>query len=51
MTTDEKVESLLEQAGELPDDAQAELFQSLAEMRSNHLGIDIDAQQMDALPA
>lgn len=40
MTTDEKVEALIEQAAALPDDAQYQLFQSLAEMRSHHLGVD-----------
>jgi len=39
MTTDEKLESLIQQAAELPDDSQAELFRSLVEMRSHYLGI------------
>ena len=39
MTTDDKLQSLIQQLSELPDEAQAELFQSLAEMRSQHLGI------------
>jgi hypothetical protein len=34
MTTDDKVESLIQQAAELPEDAQAELVQLLVEMRS-----------------
>jgi hypothetical protein len=38
MTTQAKVDSLIRQATELPDDAQAELMQSLVEMRSQHLG-------------
>ena len=38
MTTQEKVESLIQQAAELPDDAQAQLVQSLVEMRCQHLG-------------
>jgi hypothetical protein len=40
MTTDEKLESLIQQAGELPDEAQHALFQSLVEMRLPHLEID-----------
>ena len=40
MTTGEKLESLIQQATELPDEAQAELVQSLMEMRAQHLGID-----------
>ena len=40
MNTDEKLEALIEQAGELPDDPQAELFKSLVEMRAQHLGVD-----------
>jgi hypothetical protein len=40
MTTDEKLESLIQQVAELPDDAQAELVQSLVEMRARHFGID-----------
>ena len=47
MTADEKVESLIQQAAELPDDAQAELFRSLVEMRSQHLGIDNIEQEID----
>jgi hypothetical protein len=39
MTTQEKVESLIRQAAELPEEAQTELVQSLVEMRSQHLGI------------
>jgi hypothetical protein len=39
MTTQAKVESLIRQVAELPDDAQAELVQSLVEMRSQHLGL------------
>jgi hypothetical protein len=34
MTTREKVESLFEQVVELPDEAQAELVESLLEMRA-----------------
>jgi hypothetical protein len=39
MTTDDKVESLIQQATELPEEAQAELVQLLVEMRAEHLGI------------
>jgi hypothetical protein len=39
MTTREKVESLFEQVVELPDEAQAELVESLLEMRAQQLGI------------
>jgi hypothetical protein len=39
MTTQAKVESLIRQATDLPDDAQAELVQSLVEMRAQHLGL------------
>jgi hypothetical protein len=39
MTTQQKVESLIRQTTELPEEAQEELVQSLVEMRSQHLGI------------
>jgi hypothetical protein len=39
MTTREKVESLFGQVVELPDEAQAELVQSLIDMRAQQLGI------------
>jgi hypothetical protein len=39
MTTQEKIEALIQEAAELPDEAQAELVESLVEMRSQHLGI------------
>ncbi len=39
MTTQEKVESLIEQVAELPEEAQAELVQSLIEARAEHLGV------------
>lgn len=39
MTTREKVESLFEQVVELPDEAQAELVESLIDMRAQQLGI------------
>jgi hypothetical protein len=50
MTTNETVESLISQAAELPDEAQAELVQSLVEMRSQHLGLySRDDDERDAL--
>jgi isoaspartyl peptidase/L-asparaginase-like protein (Ntn-hydrolase superfamily) len=50
MTTQAKVESLIRQAAELPDEAQAELVQSLVEMRSQHLGIyHLDDEERAAL--
>ena len=51
MTTEKKLQSLIQQVGDLPDEAQAELFQSLVQMRSQHLGIDIADQETDALSA
>ena len=39
MTTREKVESLFEQVVDLPDEAQAELVESLVDLRAQHLGI------------
>ena len=50
MTTQEKVESLIRQAAELPEDAQAELLQSLVEMHAEHLGIyHVDDEERVAL--
>jgi hypothetical protein len=50
MTTQSKVESLIRQAVELPDEAQAELVQSLVEIRSQHLGIHhLDDDERTAL--
>jgi len=40
MTTDEKIESLIEQAAELPEEAQTRFVQSLVTMHFQHLGID-----------
>jgi hypothetical protein len=54
MTTQEKVESLIEQAAELPEGAQAELMRALAEMRSQQLGIyplDDEEQEEPAFSA
>ena len=39
MTTQEKVESLFQEVSELPEEAQAELVESLIEMRSQTLGV------------
>ena len=39
MTTDEKIDALIQQFSELSDEAQADLFRSFAEMRSQHLGV------------
>ena len=50
MTTQDKIEALLQQAAELPDEAQAELVQSLVEMRAQHLGIyHLDDEERAAL--
>ena len=50
MTTQEKVELLIQQAAELPDEAQAELVESLVEMRSQHLGIyHLNDEEREAL--
>ena len=48
MTTDQKVELLIKQAADLPDDAQEELFLSLVQMRSEYLGIDNTEEEIDA---
>jgi hypothetical protein len=39
MTTREKVEALFEQVVELPDEAQAELIESLIDLRAEQLGV------------
>ena len=39
MTTNEKVEALIEQAAELPVEAQTELVTSLLSMRAQDLGL------------
>ena len=50
MSTQAKIQELIRQAAELPDEAQAELVQSLAEMRAQHLGIYyLDDGERDAL--
>jgi hypothetical protein len=50
MTTREKVEALIEQVSELPDDAQAEFVDSLLDMRAEQLGIyHLDDEEREAL--
>jgi hypothetical protein len=50
MTIRQKVESLIRQAAELPAEAQAELVESLVEMRAEHLGIyNVDDEERAAL--
>jgi len=50
MTTREKVELLLQQVVDLPDEAQTEFVQSLLEMRAQDLGIyRLDDDERDAL--
>jgi len=49
MTTDEKLESLIQQAAELSDDDQAELFQSLVAIRAQNLGVyDLEDDERSA---
>jgi hypothetical protein len=40
MTTQDVLQSMIDQITELPNDIQAELLLALVEMRSQHLGID-----------
>jgi len=50
MTTQEKVESLIREAADLPEEAQAELVHSLVEMRSQRLGVyHLDEDDRSAL--
>jgi len=50
MTTRERVEALIEQVSELPDDAQAEFVDSLLDMRAEQLGIyHLDDDEREAL--
>jgi hypothetical protein len=50
MTTQERVESLIRQVADLPDEAQAEFVQSLLELRAQQLGIyDPDGAEREAL--
>ena len=48
MTTDQKLESLIQEVAELPEEAQAELLQSLVEMRSEQFGIYPAGEDIDA---
>ena len=51
MTTREKVEALIEQVSELPDDAQDEFVDSLLDMRAEQLGLyHLDDEEREALP-
>ena len=50
MTTREKVESLIRQTAELPEEAQAEVVESLVEMRSRQMGVyHLDESERAAL--
>jgi hypothetical protein len=50
MTTQQKVECLIREVSELPDDAQEELVQSLVAIRAEHLGIyHVDDEERAAL--
>jgi hypothetical protein len=50
MTTREKVELLLQQVVDLPEDAQVELVDSLLEIRAERLGIyHLDDDEREAL--
>ena len=50
MTTQQKVESLIREVSELPDEAQEEIVQSLVEIRAEHLGIyHVDDDERAAL--
>jgi hypothetical protein len=40
MTTEQKIEALIERFAELPEDAQVALIRSLAEMRGQAVGFD-----------
>ena len=50
MKTQEKIESLIRQVTDLPEEAQAEVVQSLLDLRSQHLGIyQLDQEEREAL--
>jgi hypothetical protein len=50
MTTDEKVEALIRQVTELPDEAQTELIETLVEIHSEHLSVyHLDEEERAAL--
>jgi hypothetical protein len=48
MTTQEKVEALIKQTAELPEEAQAEVVESLVEMRAQGI-YRLDADEREAL--
>jgi hypothetical protein len=50
MTSQEKVDALIQQVSELPEEAQAELVQSLVDMRFQNLGIyHLDDEERTAI--
>ena len=50
MTTQEKVQALIDQVVDLPDEAQAEFVDSLLDMRAEQLGIyHLDGDEREAL--
>jgi len=50
MTTQQKVDTLIREAAELPEEAQAELLHTLVDMRAQHLGIyTLDDEEQAAL--
>ncbi len=50
MTTRQRVQALIREVAELPDEAQAEVVQVLLEQRSQHLGIyALDDDEREAL--
>jgi hypothetical protein len=50
MKTQEKVESLIRQVWDLPEEAQAELLQSLLDLRLQNIGIyQLDEEERTAL--
>lgn len=50
MTTQEKVQSIIQQVNELPGEAQAELVESLLDLRAQQLGIyHVDDEEREAL--
>jgi len=50
MKTEKNVESLIRQVTDLPEEAQAEVVQSLLDLRSQHLGIyQLDEEERKAL--
>ena len=50
MKTQERIESLIRQVTDLPEEAQAEVVQSLLDLRSQHLGVyQLDQEEREAL--